>query len=302
LPVTERLNFSIIVPTRDRAGPLAACLSALARLDYPGGDFEVIVVNDGSRPPDVETASEKDFPARRRWIHLPNNEGPAAARNCGASHARGRYLAFLDDDCLPAPDWLTQLQAALESAPGSAVGGRVVDGRPEDLCSAANQTILDFVYNYYNTDWRHAKFLASGNLAVPADLYRRAGGFNQDYLTSEDREFCARWLESGLGLVYAPEAVVAHYVAAGLGRFWRRHYDFGKGAYQFRGRHSKTSAGRIRLEPPAFYWRLLWAPFARGFSLHAVQLSLLVGLSQFASALGFLSARLKRHDSSGRSA
>lgn len=243
--MTEPLNFSIVVPTRDRAGPLAACLRALARLDYPGGDFEVIVVNDGSREPDVEAASEKDFPSRPRWIHLPNNEGPAAARNCGASHARGRYLAFLDDDCLPAPAWLTQLQATLESAPGSAVGGRVVDGRPEDPCSAANQTILDFVYEYYNTDWRHARFLVSANLAVPADLYRRAGGFNQDYRTSEDREFCARWLTSGLGLVYAPEAVVVHYGAVGLGRFWRRHYDFGKGACQFRGRHSKTSAGRI---------------------------------------------------------
>lgn len=300
--MTERLNFSIIVPTRDPAGPLAACLLSLARLDYPGGDFEVIVVNDGGPPPGVEAASEMGFPSRRRWIHLPENEGPAAARNCGASHARGRYLAFLDDDCRPAPDWLTQLQTVLESAPGSAVGGRVVDGRPEDLCSAANHTILDFVYEYYNADRRHATFFASMNLAVPADLYRRTGGFSQEYRASEDRDFCARWLEGGLGLVYAPEAVVVHYGAAGLGRFWRRHYEFGKGAYQFRGRHSKTSAGRIRMAPPAFYWRLLWAPPARGFSRRAVQLSLLVGLSQFASALGFLFARRKRHDSSGRSA
>jgi hypothetical protein len=102
--------------------------------------------------------------------------------------------------------------------------------------------------------------------------------------------------------VYAPEAVVAHCGTAGLGRFWRRHYEFGKGAYQFRGRHLRTSAGTIRIEPPAFYWRLLWAPFARGFGRRAVQLSLLVGLSQFASALGFLSARRRRHDSNGRSA
>ncbi len=300
--MTEHLNFSVIIPTRDRAGPLAACLRAVAQLNYAGGDFEVIVVNDGSGPPDVDAAPDKDFPPRLRWIHLPNNEGPAAARNCGATHARGRYLVFLDDDCQPAPDWLTQLRAALESAPGSAVGGRLVDGRPEDLCTAANQTILDFVYNYYNPDWRHARFLSTANLAVPADLYRCAGGFDQDYRTSEDREFCARWLASGLGLVYAHEAVVVHCAETGLGRFWRRHYHFGKGAYQFRSRHSKTPAGRIRMEPPAFYRRLLWAPFSQGFSLRAVQLSLLVGLSQLASALGFLSACCKRYDSNGRKA
>lgn len=299
LQVTDHLSFSIIVPTHDRAGPLAACLRALARQDYPADDFEVIVVNDGGRNPCAEMTPDTGFPLQCRWLDLPANEGPAGARNCGARQARGRYLAFLDDDGIPAADWLTQLRAVLETAPGCAVGGRVLDGRPEDPYSAANQAILEFVYDYYNADWRRARFLTSMNLAAPADLFHRAGGFNREYRTSEDREFCARWLASGLGLAYAREAVVVHYIESGLSRFWRRHYDFGKGACQFRGQHTRAADEGIRMEPLAFYRGLLLAPFARGFSLGAVLLSLLIGLSQFASALGFLSTLHRHHDSRG---
>jgi GT2 family glycosyltransferase len=139
------------------------------------------------------------------------------------------------------------------------------------------------------------------NLAVPADLFRSVGGFNQKYRTSEDREFCARWLGSGMGLVYARDAVVVHRPEGGLSRFWRRHYHFGKGAFQFRSGHTKDSRGHIRMEPSAFYRRLLSAPFAEGFSVRAAGQSLLVLLSQIASAAGFLSARFAHHISNGRS-
>ena len=45
---SDPLDFSIIVPTRDRHDQLTACLEAIARLDYPRTDYEVIVVDDGS--------------------------------------------------------------------------------------------------------------------------------------------------------------------------------------------------------------------------------------------------------------
>ena len=95
--------FSIVVPTYQRPVQLAACLQALSRLDYARERFEVIVVDDGSpTPPKAVVESLRD--RLQLTLHLQRHAGPAAARNAGAMRARGKYLAFTDDDCLPAAD------------------------------------------------------------------------------------------------------------------------------------------------------------------------------------------------------
>jgi GT2 family glycosyltransferase len=294
--------LSVVVASLGRPGPLSACLRAILSADFPPDRFEIVVVDDGSpeglQPRVPLPVSEADV----RWIRLSENVGPAAARNEGARAARGTYLAFIDDDCLADRVWLMRLLASLEANPGAAVGGGVVDGSGENICCAADQTILDVAYAHYNADPSHARFFATLNLAVPAQAFRQIGGFDPHFRTAEDREFCARWLASGRRLVSAPDALVVHDARSSPGRFWRRHYAFGKGAYTFRSRHSRTAASRIRLEPAGFYRRLLVAPFSRTSPARAACLSALVALSQVASACGFLSAWRSAQTSKGRRA
>ena len=94
--------FSIIIPTYNRTAPLTNCLYFLTLLDYPRNCFEVIVVNDGG-----ETKLEAIADTFRNQINLnlitQPHSGPAAARNTGAAKAKGEFLAFTDDDCMPAP-------------------------------------------------------------------------------------------------------------------------------------------------------------------------------------------------------
>ena len=282
-------RFSIIIPTRNRRGPLAACLNALQNLDFPQDDFEVIVVDDGGSEP-IPDPDRVYRQLNVRWLRLHDNRGPAAARNEGAAHARGRYLAFLDDDCTAAQTWLTKLNEALEETPHSAAGGRVVNGCPENLYAEANQAILDEVYRHYNADPVNSQFLATMNLAVPAQDFRDMGGFHPAFRASEDREFCARWLERGLPLVYAEEAVVTHHAAPGWREFWNRHYRFGDAAYHFRKSHAVDRSGRIQLEPAGFYRRLLLSPLRGTGALKGLQASFLCCISQLSSALGFWAA------------
>jgi glycosyltransferase involved in cell wall biosynthesis len=101
-------DFSIIVPTFNRPAELADCLQALALLEYPQHRFEIIVVDDGGALPAAPIISR--FQPDLEIISLRQDRGgPAAARNAGARIGRGRYLAFTDDDCLPAPGWLSAL-------------------------------------------------------------------------------------------------------------------------------------------------------------------------------------------------
>ena len=290
-------RFSVIIPTRDRSGPLRQCLRALEQLDYEKDRFEVIVVDDGGAGQDLADELKEGTTIDVRWIRLSENRGPAAARNEGAVNARSGFLAFLDDDCIPESSWLRQLGEVLERTPCLAVGGKVVNGCTRNIYAEVNQTILDEAYWYYNADHAHARFFATMNFAVSAEGFRQVGGFNPEFRTSEDRDFCARWLKHGLPMVYAEGAQVVHQAAPGLREFWNRHYQFGRGAYQYRKLHASGASGRVSLESPGFYLRLLLSPRRRYTGFKALLASGLCGLSQFASALGFWAAHRRQRRS-----
>jgi len=296
----EHPTFSIIVPSHGRPGALLDCLQAVRQLEYRRDDLEVVVVDDGNAEPlETRCAGVSDV-AGIRWVRLAENAGPAAARNEGARSARGTYLAFTDDDCLPDRRWLAALEEAFAATPGAAVGGRVVSGSRANLYCAADQAILDVAYAHHNADPAHARFFSTANLAVPACGFRETGGFDPRFRAAEDREFCARWIAGGRRLVAAPDAVVVHAATSSLRRFWRRHYAFGKGAYDFRSRHTRPGGRRMRLEPAGYYGRLLLDPLRHAGIAAGAATCVLVALSQVASALGFLAARRAAHTSKGR--
>ena len=250
----SRPVFSVIVPTYGRPGQLTTCLQALAGLRYPREQFEVIVVDDGGALPlDGVVAAFRD---RLDLTLLKQaHAGPAAARNTGAAHATGRIFAFTDDDCQPAPDWLHALQLHFPLAPDQIVGGRTCNALAANHYSTASQIIIDLVYGYYNAEPSRARFFASNNLALPADVFRAVGGFDATFITSEDRELCDRWLHHGYHMTYAPEAVVYHAHALTLRTFWRQHFNYGRGAFRFHRLRARRGSGRLRKEL-RFYARL----------------------------------------------
>jgi cellulose synthase/poly-beta-1,6-N-acetylglucosamine synthase-like glycosyltransferase len=285
--------FSIIVPTHSRPGPLAACLQALARLDYPPERFEVIVVDDGSQtPPKTVVASLHDF--LQVSLLLQRHGGPAAARNAGAMRARGQYLAFTDDDCVPAADWLQALTARFERMPDDLIGGRIINALPENPYSTASQVLVEYMYTYHNNDLNHANFFASNNFAVPAERFRAIGGFDTSFslAAGEDREFCDRWLYHGYNMTYAPEVLVHHAHALNLRTFWRQQVRYGRGAFGFHQTRARREQKKIKLEVPSFYLNLLHYPFGHGRRVHGLTLPALLLLSQGAVATGFFLERV----------
>ncbi|MCS6859684.1 MAG: glycosyltransferase [Abditibacteriales bacterium] len=287
--------FSIIIPTYARPKPLSACLESLAHLDYPRDRFEVIVVDDGSEVPLQPVVSA--FQSRFNLTLLKQaNAGPATARNTGAAQAQGEFLAFTDDDCTPAADWLQALAARVAASPDCMIGGRTLNALPDNPYSTASQWLIDYLYTYYNADPHQACFFTSNNLAIPAAHFRALGGFDTTYphAAAEDREFCDRWRYYGYRLVYAPEVVVYHAHALTLRTFWRQHFHYGGGAFRFHQTRARRGAGRIRLESPSFYMNLLRYPFSQAQGRQALLVAALLVLSQGANAVGFLWERLRQ--------
>src|SRR5262245_14342991 len=167
-------DFSIIIPTYNRPAQLGSCLTALTHLDYARDRFEAIVVDDGSQVPVAPVAESFRRQLDLTILSVPNG-GPAAARNHGAARARGLYLAFTDDDCVPDHQWLHALHTRASANAGAMLGGRTLNALPGNLCSALSHLVIEAAYARYNADPDHGQFFASNNLAVPAAPFRELG-------------------------------------------------------------------------------------------------------------------------------
>lgn len=279
--------FSIIIPTYDRPYRLKTCLESLCQLDYPRDQFEVIVVNDGDPHLTDSAIAPYQDSINIQLVHQPNT-GPAGARNTGAKHSIGQFLAFTDDDCQPAPNWLSCLAQHCMHKPNCAIGGQTVNALPNNIYSTASQLHGDAVYDYYNQIQGDSTFLASCNFAVPRTLYQHLGGFDTSFplAAGEDREFCDRWLRNGYSMIYEPSACVYHTHTLNLSSFFKQHFNYGRGAFVF---HQIRNNGEI--EPIKtdlrFYWHVITYPFQQTSVDRAFVLSTLFIVANLAKTVGF---------------
>lgn len=290
------ITFSIIIPTYNRPQALARCLDSLSQLNYPQNGFEVIIVDDGSHESlEPLLAAYKDrIPLQ---LIRQKNAGPASARNAGSINAKGTFLAFTDDDCMPAPNWLSELETNLALKQNCMVGGRVVNALLNNIYAYASHLILDIVYSHYNMGGMDPHFFASNNMALPANIFRSTGGFDTSYTLAggEDREFCDRWLEMGNQMVYEPEAMVYHAHKLTFRGFLKQHISYGRGAFCFNRSHARRGAtdSTLRCDFYTSFPRLFREATKELSKSSVLQLTLLMGFWQTANAVGFGSEMVK---------
>jgi glycosyltransferase involved in cell wall biosynthesis len=208
----DALVATVVVPTYNRPQFLPELLAALEAQTANRSQFEVVVVDNGSRPEAWaalrELAANTDLPLRA--LRLEENQGPAGARNHGALAARGEIVAFTDDDCLPTPTWLESLLAPFATG-ADVVQGRTVPpagrnrtGAWERSVWVTSQTPL---FETCNIAYRLDRFRAVGGFDEHNPLTRRAGGgraFGEDALLG------ARVVQGGGRAVFASAATVHH--------------------------------------------------------------------------------------------
>lgn len=184
---------TVIVCTRDRPAWLARALESV--LPQLGPDDEVVVVDDGSSPP-VRLAAASARPVR---VIGSGGAGPGRARAAGLEAARGRYVAWCDDDDEWLPGHLDRLVMALESDPWPAVvyadAEWHADGQPPSVPYS-----LDFD-GYLLAEWNYLPISA---VAHRADAARAAGGFDVSLMACEDWDLWLRLAASGSLIRHLP--------------------------------------------------------------------------------------------------
>lgn len=193
-------SVSLIIPTCHRPELLRECLNRLEVPSVAGKNGFEVIVTDDSRDDKTLRMVEQDFP-RVRHVRGPRR-GPASNRNAGASAATGEWLIFLDDDCLPAPDFLAAYVDAMDDFSGGLTaleGPTIRQAPPPSLLWEAP----------HNPE---GGTLISCNFAMRKEQFLQAGRFDERYpgAAFEDTEFAARFQAKGGRVVFVPGALVHH--------------------------------------------------------------------------------------------
>ncbi len=220
------MNFSVIVPFLDEEAYLGRCLAALLDQDIPREDYEIILIDNGSR--DGSAAIVRGFPGVTLIHHpFPN---VYAARNKALKMARGRIIAFTDADCEVSRGWLRAIRDGLEGSEASIAVGRT--RFPPDV-----SPMLGLFGRYENVKLeslcargpREYLFASANNMAVRAEAFSRLGLFDEREAAG-DIEFVQRCLRADrtARIVYLSDMQIIHLEVRTLGTWFQKMAAYGR--------------------------------------------------------------------------
>jgi len=224
VPLSPRLPWprvSVVVCSYNGARTIGDCLEGLSRLRYP--DYEIIVVDDGSRDATAAIAQRYDCVL----IRTPN-QGLARARNVGLGAANGEIVAYIDDDAYPDPDWLTYLAATFMSTSHAGVGGpNIAPARDGPIAECVARAPGGPVHVLLND--REAEHIPGCNMAFRKWCLVAIGGFDPQFRTAgDDVDVCWRLQERGWRLGFHPGAMVWHHRRNSVRTYWKQQIGYGR--------------------------------------------------------------------------
>lgn len=218
----EKPLASVIIVTYNAKKYVNACLRAVYQNNYP--NFEVVVVDNGSSDGTKEELTQRfGLHSNFHFLELGENKGPAYARNYGVNHSQGQYLAFLDSDTLPQPDWLSAIVDCFEKDKTvGAVQCKLLLASFPDCYDYAGDYLGNFGFLIQRAKEkeidkgqydRQDEILSakSAGMGIRRNVFDSIGGFDADYfMFLEETDLGWRTWLAGYRVIFLPESVVLH--------------------------------------------------------------------------------------------
>lgn len=191
---------SIIIPLHNYELFISSTLDCVLEQQY--NNFEVIIIDDGSRDGGSKVVEKYIFTDSRITYFYQDNSGPAAARNLGLLKASGKYVLFLDADDLISSTMITHHVAAMENDLNLGISYCEAyffsSGQSEKLFKDLSLTMQSWMPKLSGDEYETVKTLIRGNIMpINAALIRkssleRVGNFDESLINMEDWEL---WLK-----------------------------------------------------------------------------------------------------------
>ncbi len=302
------MDVTVCICTHDRPGYLSDCLEGLRQQTVGDERFDILV---------VDSASTGDVPAqlarlvrglRNARLLRVERAGVSVARNTGAREAAGDYIAYIDDDAIPAPDWIERILAAIGETdpPPAMIGGRILPQWEAPLpfwWPPSLRGSLSIIEVEGQGEYRTAA-LPSGlepygaNMVVHVPALRAIGGFGgqsgrigEALLSDEEVQLAWRLQDAGHSARYDSRIVVRHQIQrARLTPAWLLSRLYWQGVSTVRTRRLLGRPGEVWQELPR---RIAVAALLAPSALLPRHSKRLVPCRwRFAYALGFIRAAL----------
>jgi len=216
------VKLTVVLPTYNRSDLLGQTVRKLLHEQtVPAGQYEIVVIDDGSTDDTPRVISAIAAPESRLRYYRQKNKGPGAARNLGVREAKGEVILFTGDDCIPDSHLIQEHLKARERHGDVAIGGHIA-WHP-DLELTPLMLFLDEGAQFGFTQVEDPDNVTywtfyTANCSLHRHWIEDVGGFDETfrYAAYEDIEIAYRMAQRGLRIVYHRPALTYHHHAPTL--------------------------------------------------------------------------------------
>ena len=238
------MKYSIIVPVYNRPDEVDELLQSLCEQEVK--DFEVIIVEDGSKVPCEEVCRKYEDRLQLKYFMKPNS-GPGQSRNYGAERASGEWLIVLDSDVVLPKGYLKAVNSQLSTLNSQLYPAAF--GGPD--ASHPSFTPVQKAISYSMTSFFPTGGIRGGkakldkfyprsyNMGIRREVYQQLGGFSKMRF-GEDIDFSYRIVEAGYKTALLPDAWVWHKRRTDFRKFFRQVFNSGIARINLEKRHPGT--------------------------------------------------------------
>jgi glycosyltransferase involved in cell wall biosynthesis len=220
--------FSFIIPVYNRPDEIDELLASFLTLEFEG-DYEIVIVEDGSSEPSDTVVKEYQQKLPITYFFKPNS-GPGASRNYGMVMAKGNYFIILDSDCLLPSHYLKTVTMHLSKSYVDCYGGAdAAHASFSPLQKAINYVMTAFLTtggirgsdkSVYTFEPR------SFNMGISKEAFEKTKGFAKIH-PGEDPDLSQRIVKAGFQTAFIPNAFVYHKRRISWSKFHAQVKNFG---------------------------------------------------------------------------
>ncbi|MFH1663863.1 MAG: glycosyltransferase [archaeon] len=227
-------EISVVICERNSEKFIEECIESVMQQKT---EFELIVVDDFSADKTKEKIRKLQEKYSINLIELKQHQGISRARNTGIKASKGKFIAFIDSDCVAGKNWLQELKKSFDEETVSVGGPNIVPenaGKKEKIFDELLSLLSGFGSDYVKNTEKitEASHNPSCNSMYLKKILQEMNGFNEKLSSNEDPEIDFRIKKAGKKIMFTPKAVVFHHRKDSFKKIFSQAFWFGLGRMQ----------------------------------------------------------------------